>query len=69
MSNFIEQYLKDPTLDIDDSIDHWHNTHEDNLELHEYLGFTWLEWGYYVESGDLLGMIERAKARLRQKED
>ena len=33
---------------IDQEIDAWHMLDGGNLDLHEFLGFTWKEWQHFV---------------------
>lgn len=36
-------------FNIHDRIDTWHETPNDGVPLHEYLGFTWDEYGRWVK--------------------
>ncbi len=42
---------------INDYIDEWHKNYNTNLPLHEYLGMTWREYKYYVETPSKLKNI------------
>jgi hypothetical protein len=34
--------------DIDDAVDLWHSLPEDGVELHDFLGWSWAEYGEWV---------------------
>ena len=38
--------------EIDDAIERWHGGQGMGQELHEYLGWTWEEYGRWVETGE-----------------
>lgn len=45
--------------ELDDAVAAWHDGDGDGLELHEYLGWTWEEYGAWVE-------IPHRRPRLRE---
>lgn len=42
--------------DMDDHVDRWHDG-DSPLELHEYLGLTWDEYGRWVKDPESLGRL------------
>lgn len=42
---------------IDDAVDAWHEGGS-NVELHEFLGFTWEEYGRWVETNDAVAILD-----------
>ncbi len=41
----------DEPLSMDDRIEAWHNGAGEGMELHEYLGMTWVEYAAWVREG------------------
>lgn len=39
--------------EVDNAIDEWHNNDKLDCALHEYLGWTWNEYAYWVETCEL----------------
>ena len=68
MVTFVEYALagKFEDLDeaIDDCVDEWHNGAGENLELHEYLGFTWEEYAIWVpHPSELVNILEARRQK------
>lgn len=38
--------------EIDAAIERWHSGHGMGQQLHEYLGWTWEEYGHWVETNE-----------------
>ena len=62
MSNFIEDCLKGDALlsEIDDYIDIWHESDNDEEELSQFLGMTKEEYSLFVTRPDALSTIVAA---------
>jgi hypothetical protein len=62
---FLERALAGEVLDVDkeltEQIAAWHQSPSDEGELHEYLGFAWDEYAFYVECPSLLQAILMAR--------
>lgn len=39
--------------EIDDYISEWHNTSDGSQTLHEFLGLTWEDYGYWIQHNAL----------------
>lgn len=44
--------IKVTNENVDDLIEKWHGS-DSELELHEYLGLTWLQYAHFVETNEL----------------
>ena len=42
---------------IDDAVDAWHHACS-GLELHEFLGLTWAEYGGWVQTNDAVAILD-----------
>lgn len=40
-------------MNIDDAVELWHESPEDGMELHEFLGMNWDDYATWVETGYL----------------
>ena len=60
---FVDLYLEDPNINIDDYIDQWHDEDNSDMDLHEYLGFTNAEWTAFINTKDINKALEMARQR------
>ena len=60
---FFSEYCQDHLRaeQVDDFIDEWHLGDGEGLELYEYLGMTWLEYGAFVMDASILPTLREAR--------
>lgn len=63
---FIDDYIKDNTLDINDYVEYWH-THETEKKLREFLGFSREQMAQWAKNGDDEIIPQIAKERIAEK--
>jgi hypothetical protein len=50
---FLERHRAGEELDVDDFVEAWHEGAGEGLELHEFLGMTWDEYGHWARTAEL----------------